>query len=179
MKLEITIPIAQVTGEGAFAGLLDEMTRIDSDIITNITDAGHTKISNIYLSNPVAQATFTIDLVKQIVAVGGEINAFPVWFKMTKAYAEATDVPTGVPDRSYTDENDQEIIRKWSQWHDATHPVYEVDDNGTDTVVVSGNGFGVELTGSEIVAATTGNDADVTPMTGPEFVAYKAQFSAE
>lgn len=176
MKIIITIPIAEVTGQGAFSRMLDEMTRIDSDIKTNITDAGHTEISNIDLSNPVAQATFTIDLVKQIVAVGGEVKAFPAWFKMTKAYAQATDVPTGMPNRTYTDENENEVVRKWYEWHDGSHNIVEVSDNGVETVVVAGNGYGVELKGSEIVSATTGNTSDVTPLTSSAYSTYMENF---
>lgn len=193
MKIKVTMPISEVTGNGSFATMLDEMTRIDSDLVTNIIDGAHMQVSNIELNNSIAAATFTPALLTQIVGVGGDIEAFPVWFKMTKAYADATDVPASLPNRTYTPEGGAETVYKWSQWHDANHVAFEANDGGTDVIVIAGNSWGEELSASQAVGAldtpsgatitipggsvSVVGDSNVQLMTATEFTAWREQFN--
>lgn len=106
----------------------------------------------------------SIALVLAWVAAGGEVEDLPCFFEMTPtAYAKA--VPVGIPNRTYQDENDIELIYKWNEWHDATHEHSEIAGKH----YVPSNSFDKLLTGSElaIVAALSG----VKILTSAEYVA--------
>lgn len=78
--------------------------------------------------------------------------------------AYAKSVPEGVPNRSYEDDEGNEVIRKWSEWKDDTHEHVVI---GTKNYVPA-NAFGEDLKGSElaVIHALTG----VNVLTAAQYV---------
>jgi len=79
-------------------------------------------------------------------AAGGSVTDYPFYIKMSTA-TYAGNVPDGMPNRSYTDEDDNEVIRTWAEWKDATHNHFDADDGDK---MVPANSWGVELTSTEM-----------------------------
>ncbi|MCA9340077.1 MAG: hypothetical protein KDA17_04155 [Candidatus Saccharibacteria bacterium] len=85
---------------------------------------------------------------------GGDVEDAPVFIKMSTA-TYAGNVPANIHERSYLDENDLEVVRKWSEWKDATHTHLDAADGDK---IVPGNSWGYEFTSAELKAllAATG-----------------------
>ena len=102
----------------------------------------------------------TIMLVLGWVQSGGEIEEFPAFLAMSDEVYDQ-EVPAGIPNRSYTDENDTEVVRKWSEWKAANHT--HRTENGIHYVPT--NGFGVDLKGTELAVLVNHYSINITGAT--------------
>lgn len=79
---------------------------------------------------------------------GFTVDDAPTFFKMSQA-TYATDVPDGIRKRSYQDETEQTIVRKWSEWKDANHSHLTALDGDA---IVPGNAIdGQETSSAELL----------------------------
>ena len=77
---------------------------------------------------------------------GFSVEGAPVYIKMSPA-TYAGDVPQGISNRSYFDEEGTEFVRTWAEWKDGSHEHITAAD---DDMIVPGNSFGVELPSSDL-----------------------------
>lgn len=82
------------------------------------------------------------------------IEDLDVWVKMSTA-KYATAVPVGISNRTYLDETETEIVRKWNEWHSENNVHYDATDGDK---LVPGNSWNGYLTHAElaVLAGLTG-----------------------
>jgi hypothetical protein len=114
---------------------------------------GHGTVA-VSTNTAVGQTTFTIDSVhvpsdvlNLALSEGFEAEGAPVFIKMSPA-TYATDVPVGIRNRSYEDESEQEIVRKWLEWFSENHNHMDAADGDK---IVPGNSWGSELSSDELL----------------------------
>lgn len=170
----VKIPFSEATGNGTFSDLLKDLVVANTANLKTYTDPNTNMvvITNINASHPLSQQVLTPTLIGQLVALGGDIEGFPVFFKMAKDYAETTDVPSTMPNSIITSEDGTTTPVKWINWHDSTHQITEYDDNGVIYVVIPGNSFGEELPASKWP-----NDPNIEIMTTKAYLDYNSQFT--
>lgn len=76
----------------------------------------------------------------------GEVIDYPAFIEIDDATAQTTDVPAFVPNNSYTNEQEEIVVRKWADWHDDRHEHLVVGE----TRYIELAGFGVSVAGSVI-----------------------------
>lgn len=87
----------------------------------------------------------------------GEIFNMVGFFEVASANYN-DQVPAGVPNRSYIDGNEDEQVRTWAQWKDATHNHFGPWDG---KYYVPGSSFGVNIKASELYAGQQGTGVTV------------------
>ena len=93
------------------------------------------------LITPVTGATATAFL-----NAGGDIEDAPMYIKMSSSKYQA-NVPVGIRERTFMDEDENELNRKWSEWKDSNHEHMTAEDGDK---IVPGNSWGVELSSAEL-----------------------------
>lgn len=82
------------------------------DLFSNYSGIIRDKVGdNTIYKNVPLKATITMNEVQSILAVGGEIEGLPTYFKVTDL---SLQIPVGLPYSTYTDENN-EVIQKTFQ----------------------------------------------------------------
>lgn len=99
---------------------------------------------------------------------GGSVTGLPVWIEVAEANYN-NEVPSSLPNRVYIDENEEEVVRKWSEWKDSYH---EHKYYGTK-YYIPGNSFGVELHSSEFLPLYTNPPNGVRLLKQSEFKAIQ------
>jgi hypothetical protein len=84
-----------------------------------------------YLVKPEHGGMLTQEVIDAVLGAGGDILNFPVFFEVADKTAE---VPVGVPDRSYVNEEGETVIRTWDEWDTDG----SITINGTEYVNSSG-----------------------------------------
>lgn len=103
-------------------------------------------------------------------SAGGEVENFPCFIRMTDT-AYAKDVPEGIPERSYVNEAEETVIRKWSEWGSNEH-------NKWDTFNYFGAVYSqTALTGSELTVIY--DLPGVTLLTAAQYNAARPEESVE
>lgn len=167
MRIEGPIELAQ---NAAFAPLV---------AIAELGDAkrGILPDGKTWWCEPSVPSMIPIELVVPWLSYGGSVPStagYPAWL-LIDAATYAGDVTDGISNRSYRDDQDNEIIRTWSQWKisDAYQHVaanagsYKVDPSDTDEtavvvsagdMIVPGVCWGQQLSAAELALAhqTTG-----------------------
>jgi len=93
--------------------------------------------------NPVTGAIATAFL-----SAGGDIEEAPIFIKMSSSKYQQ-DVPVGIHERTFEDDDGNELNRKWSEWKDSTHEHLTADDGDK---IVPGNSWGYELSSESLKA---------------------------
>lgn len=64
---------------------------------------------------------------KSVIAAGGSVIDYPAYTKVADTSAQ---VPAGIPDRTYTDEEGDELVKTWEQWSPIPPQLLADDDYG-------------------------------------------------
>lgn len=96
--------------------------------------------------------------------VGGSVEGLPVWVEVDEENYN-DEVTSSLPNRVYTDENEVEQVRVWSEWKDSNH---EHQKFGTKWYV-PGNSFGMELHSNEFLPLHTNPPTGVKLLKQSEF----------
>lgn len=124
---------------------------------------GHTVLDGItdIRDFPIRPTAGTLS-IEEILGIGGEVDGYPVFFELTPT-AYAGDVPAYMPDRSYIDDNDNEVIRTWAEYKDDAHEHTEI--NGKH--YVASNPFGYDIPASAWIQAD--DETGITVKTVEEY----------
>jgi len=99
---------------------------------------------NVIIGPVTEESEFTIEAINGLVAVGCEVEAYPVFFELT-ATAYAKDVPAYMPNRLIEgEEGEDSTVRAWSDYKDDTHEHVVIGGKH----YISSNPFGFDLPAS-------------------------------
>lgn len=111
------VPIANIAAgdPNPFFRFIDSVDKSGNGITRNVD------VSVMQTINDDDYAWFpTLDRLYLLAAIGGDTEGFEVFLQANPD----DEVPVGVPDRTYLDENDQEVVKTWLQW---AHPAHQTD----------------------------------------------------
>ena len=169
--IEIKVPSATIEEGQVFRSLAIEAAVLDMDRHL-VEDGAYTVYTD---KNPTSLFYEKVSpmVVAGVVQVSGTVTGYVTYIKMTKTYADATDVPGHVPGATYEDENNNTITRKWSE----LAPVHEYTVEGVDYVVKEGTDGQTYWDGSVIAQlyAVDAASSDVELMTKTQFTAWRPE----
>lgn len=115
-------------------------------------------------------AKITPQDVAGIVSQGGIVEGYQCFVKMTKAYADATDVPVGFPVSTKTLADDSVVQKTWSEYT----PKNTIDITGVDYILKESSDGSKYWDGTFIAACFANSDISIlTPQQ------YKALFPSD
>lgn len=113
MKAKVTLPIA--TWQAIAADPTNPLFGLSQAGVALLSPKNDTKNGNIVFDNIEDGSLFTKAACEAILAAGGEVYNYPIFASMTQAKFDG-QVPEGIPGRTYTDDDGDEIIKTWAEW---------------------------------------------------------------
>lgn len=131
---------------------------------------GHTILKNITVLRdfPINPTPGTVS-VQEIIGIGGDVEDYPVFIELTDAVYNG-QIPEFMPERTYLDEQDNEVIRTWAEYHDDSHTHETIDSKH----YIPSNSFGYNLNASVWVQLLSETGTDIKSIEE-----YQALFPSE
>lgn len=141
--IKITAPTATILAGGALYDYATSLNNAYSAIIQRESQDGITEYSNVPL-----HAKITIAHVQGIIAVGGEIENFPAFIKVSNL---DDTIPVGLPYSIKVDEEGNESQKTWRDLESSTQKYTPANDESQFIGTQALNDGNSVLKGSEIV----------------------------
>lgn len=111
----------------------------------------------------------SIDPLLLALSNGFTVEGAPIFIKMSTSKYNG-NMPVGISNCTYTDDEGTEFVRTWTEWHDDTHEHFDATDGDK---IVPGNSWGEELSSAELtkLLSLTG----YTLLLGQEVNAHREQ----
>lgn len=132
----IIIPQVAIDSNQTLAGLA----------INAVTKGAKVQADNDNVVYGVSDDKLPMSAAQLVVSVGGDVTDWALWFEIQN---KTNEVPSDLPNATYTDEENVEIAHTWETWKKSNHTFYEADDR---ILIGTNANSGTHLNFSEIIS---------------------------
>lgn len=148
--MEISIPKNLALSGGKYNAKVHDLR-----IVGSVSESDN---GTVIIETTVVRAALSLDDMFEMVVDGGAIKYVPTFMVLLSSMLD-DPIPEGLPNRSYIDDNDNEVIRTWRTWRDDAHLIrYSLDGSLASFGL---NGFGEDLTIAEVKIINDLADSDI------------------